>query len=147
MRSKQFRKSRLASNWSGNNISNMWCCYPGYWTPVIQRIRNEIQIVLLLWWKQLDYVYWYWRLRNGKVKSTKLRPKIYKLHKYGRISRPLQKRCPIRFTDFFLCRSKKRKNSLLRAVRLKSKFFFQIISVGILLHVNNLKQQLEKKVK
>lgn len=42
---------------------------------------------------------------------------------------------------------RKTKNSLLRAVRLKSNFFFQIISVGILLHVNNLKQQLEKKVK
>ena len=41
----------------------------------------------------------------------------------------------------------RKKNSLLRAVRLKSNFFFQIISVGILLHVNNLKQQLEKKVK
>lgn len=41
----------------------------------------------------------------------------------------------------------RKKNSLLRAVRFKSNFFFQIISVGILLHVNNLKQQLEKKVK
>ena len=41
----------------------------------------------------------------------------------------------------------RKKNSLLRAVRLKSNFFFQIILVGILLHVNNLKQQLEKKVK
>lgn len=41
----------------------------------------------------------------------------------------------------------RKKKPFVEGCSLEKQFFFQIISVGILLHVKNLKQQLEKKVK